>query len=175
MSWPRTLATRWMESRRHIGDVDAVLVTESASSKWPTATRASRSASTETSAGVVVPRLLNSHGLSRMSCRREPRLARARRRAVRPAARRAGCAQLDTNGAVPTNTTRNRSVECAALLIDAELDRRVGRCNERFFLDSKRSTSCAGGCAEEGSQILVRAPDAMMRHRQGGSQLFLCA
>ena len=55
----------------------------------------------------------------------------------------------------------------AALLVDAELDRRVGGWDERFFLYSEE-VDFMRRVRESGSQIWFE-PGAVMRHRRGGS------
>ena len=157
-------------ARRHIGDVDAVLVMNPDLEMADGAIRALRLCLDETSAGVVVPRLLNSDGSLYMSLRREPTGLRAlgdalfgRRLGGRPAA----LSEIDMNERSYEYRHAIDWASGAALLIDAELDRRVGRWDERFFLYSEE-IDFMRRVRETGSQIWFE-PDAVMRHRQGGS------
>jgi GT2 family glycosyltransferase len=124
----------------------------------------------ETSAGVVVPCLLDSEGSLYMSLRREPTGLRAlgdalfgRRLGSRPAA----LSEIDMNEPSYEHRHPVDWATGAALLIDAEVDRQVGDWDERFFLYSEE-IDFMRRVREAGSQVWFE-PNAVMRHRQGGS------
>jgi exopolysaccharide biosynthesis WecB/TagA/CpsF family protein len=157
-------------ARRYVGEADAILVMNPDLELADHAIRALRHCLDETSAGVVVPRLLNFDGSLYMSLRREPTSLRAlgdalfgRRLGGRPAA----LSEMDMDERSYDHRHAIDWATGAALLIDAGLDRRVGRWDERFFLYSEE-IDFLRRVRETGSQIWFE-PDAVMRHRQGGS------
>jgi GT2 family glycosyltransferase len=157
-------------ARRHIGEADAVLVMNPDLELADGAIRGLRRCLDETSAGVVVPRLLNFDGSLYLSLRREPTSLRAlgdalfgRRLGGRPAV----LGEIDMNERSYEHRHAVDWATGAALLIDAELEGRIGSWDERFFLYSEE-IDFMRRVREAGFQIWFE-PNAVMRHRQGGS------
>jgi GT2 family glycosyltransferase len=157
-------------ARRRVGKADAVLVLNPDIELGAGSVRALRLCLAETSAGVVVPRLLDLESSLYPSLRREPNTLRAfgdalfgRRLGSRPSM----FSELDLD---PLSYERRHAVDWAtgaALLIDAQLDSRVGAWDERFFLYSEE-IDFMRRVRELGSEIWFE-PCAVMRHRRGGS------
>ena len=157
-------------ARQHVGDADAVLVLNPDLELADGAVKALRRCLAETSAGVVVPRLLDQDGSLYMSLRREPTSLRAlgdamfgRRLAGRPAA----LGEIDMEQWSYEHRHTVDWATGAALLVDANLDKRIGGWDERFFLYSEE-VDFMRRVRWAGCQIWFE-PDAVMRHRRGGS------
>jgi exopolysaccharide biosynthesis WecB/TagA/CpsF family protein len=156
--------------RKHIGNADAILVLNPDLELADGAIKELRSCLAQTSAGIAVPRLLDADDSLHMSLRREPNNLRALGDALfgRRLRRRPGAlSEIDMD----ERSYQHRHIvdwaTGAALLVDAELDRRVGGWDERFFLYSEE-VDFMRRVRESGSQIWFE-PGAVMRHRRGGS------
>jgi GT2 family glycosyltransferase len=156
--------------RKHIGDADAILILNPDLELADGAIKELRTCVAQTSAGIVVPRLFDDDGSLYMSLRREPNSLRALGDAVfgqRLRRRPRTLSEIDMD----ERSYQNRHVvdwaTGAALLVDAELDRQVGGWDERFFLYSEE-VDFMRRVREAGSQIWFE-PQAVMRHRRGGS------
>ena len=157
-------------ARKYVGEADAVLVLNPDLELADGAISCLRRCLLETSAGVVVPRLLNPDGSLYMSLRREPTGLRAFGDAIlgrRLGGRPAGFSEIDTRSWSYEHRHTIDWATGAALLVDAELERRIGGWDERFFLYSEEIDFMRRS-READSQIWFE-PDAVMVHRKGGS------
>jgi len=155
---------------RHAGDVDAVLVLNPDLEVRPGAIRRLLAEIRSGRADVVVPRLVDPEGVTQQSLRREPAVSRVFGDAVfgplwrqRPAA----LAETDTT---PESYQFGHEVDWAtgaAVMVRAELARRLGDWDERFFLYSEE-TDYFRRLRKQGHRV-VYDPDVVVRHRGGGS------
>ena len=157
-------------ARKRVGKANALLVLNPDLELADGAIKSLRLCLAETSAGVVVPRLLEADGSLYPSLRREPTSLRAlgdalfgRRFAGRPDL----FSEIDMDQRSYEHRHRVDWATGAALLVDAELDRQVGDWDERFFLYSEE-IDFMRRVRELGSEIWFE-PYAVMRHRRGGS------
>ena len=157
-------------ARKHVGDADALLILNPDLEVTDGAVKALRLCLVETSAGVIVPRLHDSDGALYTSLRREPNGLRALGDALfgERLGRRPGMlSEIDMDARSYEQRHVVDWATGAALLIDADLDQRVGDWDERFFLYSEE-IDFMRRVREAGSRIWFE-PDAMVCHRRGGS------
>ena len=157
-------------ARRHVGDTDAVLVLNPDLELAPGAIATLRRRLARPGVGVVVPRLLEPDGLLYTSLRREPTVTRAVGDALFGAKLGGRPSALSEIEFDPRRYREPHQVEWAtgaALMIEAELERRIGDWDERFFLYSEEIDFMRRARAA-GAEIWFE-PAVVMEHRRGGS------
>lgn len=157
-------------SRPLWGDTGAILILNPDLTLRPGAIVSMLERMNRTGAGVVVPRLETETGQCYPSLRREPRLAQSFGDALfgsRFCGRPAAWSELDYDTESYRYAHRVEWATGAAVLVRHDIAERVGAWDERFFLYSEE-TDFFRRVRDTGAQVWFE-PDAVMRHRQGGS------
>lgn len=155
---------------RHVGQARSILVLNPDLVVGPGSVREMLDCLESTGAGLIVPRLLDSHGVPQASLRREPTVLRTFGEALfgDRAKRRPGW--LAETVYDHESYGRAHTVEWAtgaALLIDRALADRLGDWDERYFLYSEETDYFRR--ARNAGAIIWYTPAATVTHRQGGS------
>lgn len=156
--------------RSYVGKCSAVLVLNPDLTVAPGAIEGMLRRQRISKAGIVVPRLLDSTQETYMSLRREPSVSRALGDALLgdSAQQRPGWAsEIDYD---PESYVHPHQIDWAtgaAMLIDSELEQRLGPWDEQFFLYSEE-TDYFRRARDAGAAIWYE-PNAVMTHHMGGS------
>jgi len=154
----------------HIGDAESVLVLNPDLIVEPGAITALRRRLLESSAAIVVPRLLDDEGVGYPSLRREPSLSRALGDALlgsRLPGRPGRWTEMVND---PDEYERPHSIDWAtgaAMLVDRQVVDAVGPWDERFFLYSEETDYFRR--VRSGGGTVWFEPSSIMRHKRGGS------
>ncbi|WP_411732510.1 WecB/TagA/CpsF family glycosyltransferase [Paeniglutamicibacter sp.] len=152
------------------GDCSAVLILNPDLTVGPGAIAAMLDRLSLSDAGIVVPRLLQGDGTTYPSLRREPTLGGALGDALlgeRFPQRPGWASEIDFDPECYAHPHQVDWATGAALLIDAELEGRLGAWDEQFFLYSEE-TDYFRRARESGATIWYE-PEAVMTHHMGGS------
>jgi len=152
------------------GECDAVLILNPDLTVAPGAIGAMLNRRRISGAGIVVPRLLDSGGITYPSLRREPSLNRALGDALlgeRLPQRPGWASEIDFEPESYAHPHRVDWSTGAALLVEAALERRLGCWDEQFFLYSEE-TDYFRRAREAGASVWYE-PAASMTHHMGGS------
>ncbi|MFL4473469.1 WecB/TagA/CpsF family glycosyltransferase [Paeniglutamicibacter sp. MACA_103] len=156
---------------RHLsGDCAAVLILNPDLAVGPGAIGTMLDRLGSSGAGIVVPRLLQGDGTIYPSLRREPALSRALGDALlgeKFPQRPAWASEIDFDPECYAHPHQVDWATGAALLIDADLESRLGAWDEQFFLYSEE-TDYFRRARELGATIWYE-PEAVMTHHRGGS------
>ena len=154
----------------HAGEAETVLVLNPDLVVQPGAIAALRRRMIESSAAIVVPRLLDDDGVGYPSLRREPTVARALGDALlgsRLAGRSGRFTEMVNDAGEYQRPHRIEWATGAALLIDRAVADSVGPWDERFFLYSEE-TDFFRRVRTVGGSVWFE-PSSVMRHKRGGS------
>jgi len=155
---------------RYVGSARGILVLNPDLVVGPGSVRTMLSCLESTGTGIVVPRLLDPHGVPQASLRREPTVLRSFGEAVFGDRAKRRPSWLAETVYDQESYGRAHAVEWAtgaALLIDGALADRLGDWDERYFLYSEE-TDYFRRARNDGATVWYD-PASTVTHRQGGS------